>query len=471
MQRMWKNLALVVGVFVGLVASADYTFEYAPGKKCSIGGDIRLRLTRFDRNAIRPSDWGPNNGPALEYMRVRERVWGCFEMWQDVHLNLRLVNRWQRFSSAPWSPNNQAYAYDDNDGTNTWQFPDEVIFDKLNLNFQNVMDSNWSIKIGRQDIMFGNGMVWLEGTPFDQGRTIYFDGIRATYANEKDTVDLVAVRNGYKDNFLVINDRERPLRLGDLWAAGIYWTHHQSQKFNTDLYYFYVNFDGTDVPVQRAQNSYYDDTQLHVVGARVFGSPTDQVSYSLEAARQFGCIGSYSAQDATGSMVDARLSLKAAEGTRGNPVLSFEYTYWSGDDPSSNSEFEGWHPVFSEYPIWREELLPILINGNWTNLHQFRTQVGFDLSKKVHFTGAWAVLRTDYGDDTTTWTAAPAHTGSNGDGGFGHLLSAFIDYKATDALAVALEASAFRPSNYWDDGHNSTWIRLQFVYTFLVNQE
>ncbi|NOY80427.1 MAG: alginate export family protein [Kiritimatiellaeota bacterium] len=458
---------LIGGALLGLsflvaggVFAKGWTYEYSEGKECRIGADIRIRMTRFDRNAIWPGDWGVNNGPALEYLRVRERVWGCFDLWADTCLNIRLVNRWHRFGSSPNDPNNQAFAYDDGTGANTWNFPDEVIFDQLNLSFQNVLDSNWSVTLGRQDIVFGNGMVWLEGTPFDQGRTIYFDGVLAKYQQEGDTLSLALVRNGYKDNTLVINDRERNLRLGDIWAAAAYWTHEFSSKVNTDLYYFYVDINDEDPGVLPAveYNHFADENaELHIVGARVFGSPTEQIDYSIEAAQQYGNRMISTSADVTGSMVDARLALKAAEGTSMNPVLSFEYTYLSGDDPTSNREYEGWHPVFAEYPIWREELIPILNNANWTNLKQLRTQLKLDLSEKVTLTGAWAVLRADYGENGFN---APA------DDGFGQLLSAFLDVKVTDALAVAFEASAFRPGDYWADGHNSEWLRFQAVYSF-----
>ena len=473
MKRGLAALVALVMLGIGGMAWADYVFEYTEGKQCAIGADVRVRLTHFDRNAIFPEDWGANNGPALEYMRVRERIWACFDLWEGAHLKLRLVNRWHHYSSAPWDPNNQAYAYDDDQGNNTWNFPDEVIFDQLMIDMADVADlygGTLSLRIGRQDMMFGNGMIWLEGTPFDQGRTIYFDGVRATWRTEKDTVDVFAVNNGYKDNFLVINDRERPLRLGDVYAFGTYWTHSFNDKVNTDLYYFYTDIDD-DAPTTPIARNMKPDTnaEIHTAGIRVFGTPDSnkQVSYSLEYAQQWGNMGEHSAQDLTGSMVDARLALKAAEGTPMQPVLSFEYTYWSGDDPSSANEYEGWHPLFSMYPIWREELLPILLNAWWTNLHQLRTALTCKISDKVTWTGAWAVLRTEYGENA----ADPVLTSSSGNGsGFGHLLSTFIDIDVTKAFVVRLEGSWFRPSDYFNEGHGSEWLRCELVYTFGVKE-
>jgi len=471
MKRWIAGLGVLALLIAVGSAWADYVFEYAEGKECTIGADVRVRLTHFDRNILNPNDWGAANGPAVEYMRVRERIWGCFDLWPDTHLKLRLVNRWHRFSSAPWDPNNQAYRYTDDEGTNTWQFPDEVIFDQLFLDMQdvtNVGDGSLSLRIGRQDIVFGNGMVWLEGTPFDQGRTIYFDGVRTTYQTEADKLDFVLVRNGYKDNWGVIaNDRERTLRPADFWAAGAYWTHaFKDERLNSDLYYFYVdlNQDGLD-RVPRNWYSLYEDAEIHIAGVRVFGSATSQLDYSLEYARQFGNVGAHSQRDLAGQMVDARLTMKAAEGTPGNPALSVEYTYFSGDDPSDSRQYEGWYPVFNAYPIWREELIPILLNGRWTNLHQLRTALTCELSKRVRWTGVWAILRADYGENNMDpYFLDPANAG-NGDG-IGHLLTTFLDIDLTNALVVRLEGSWFRPGDYWNEGHNSEWIRCELVYTF-----
>jgi hypothetical protein len=448
---------VVFGVIVAAVTAsmclAEYKFEYTEGKECRIGGDIRVRLTHWDRDVVFPNG-GPEPGPAVEYLRVRERLYGCFELDETTELQLRLVNRWHHFSSHFFEPNNQAAPYDPVGlSGNTWNFPDEVILDRAFLDFQDVMDSDWSLRLGRQDVVLGNGLVVLEGTPYDQGRTIYFDGAVATYKTEEHTLRLMALYNNYKDTFTLINDQNRRLRRADTFVTGAYYTRPLNECHSVDLYYLYANLDDDrDTTAERGHPA-NENWELHIVGGRVFGELSPQVAYSVEAAQQ---MGEYmDAADLNGRMVDARLTLKAADGTAMDPVLGLELTYMSGDDLNSADEVEGWHPAFAEYPIWREELLPIMTNGNWTNLNQLRSELKLALSERVSFTGAGAALVADYGENNT-----------GGGDNIGYLLSAFLDVKVTDELKVALEAAEFRPGNNFADGHSCEWLRFQAVYTF-----
>ena len=156
-------------------------------------------------------------------------------------------------------------------------------------------------------------------------------------------------------------------------------------------------------------------------------------------------------------MVDARLTVKAPEWTT-KPSLMFEYTYFSGDD-SSTGDYEGWDGIFAEYPIWREELLPILNNGNWTNLHQYRAELKMQLHSRVSFTGAAAYLLAD--EPSTTMTSG----GGNGRH-FGDLYSAFLDVKVSERIKVSFEAAFFEAGNYWDTSADSEWLRMQTIFTF-----
>lgn len=458
MKRFLAGIIVLVAV-VGVV-HAGYVWEYAEGRECKVGGDVRIRLTSFDRDVNPDYDLngGASGGP-WQYMRVRERVYGCFDITEDMLIYLRLGNRWHYYSSAPWDPNN---IQDSN-----WNFPDEVYVDNLYLDIKNIADTDWSLRLGRQDVIVGNGMIILEGTPRDQGRSIYVDGAVAKYSTECDTVALLGLYNEYKDRAVFINDQNRQLRRGDTWVAGIDWTHQFSDRLNTELLYAHMDIDDdqndgeTTVSIQNAQ--------LNVVSARVYGALTDQVSYSVEAAQEFGEVGGdYGAgnvrtMDASGTMVDARLVMKAAEGTSMSPTLTLQYTSFSGDDADSNDEYEGWHPLYAEYPMFRDELVPWMLmafNGTtWTNLTQYQAKMSLNVrdaeTYPVTMTLVYAALVADYGE-----------VGSGGGSAMGQLASGYLDIGVSDSLSVALEASFFFPGNYWEDGHNSEWLRFQTVYKF-----
>ena len=473
MKRLTLVMTVFAVVFAAGIASAEYVWEYAPNRKCEFGADLRLRLSHWDRDVL-PPGLVSEPGPAVEYLRVRERMWGCFDVTENMQLMIRATNRWHHFSSHFRDDNNQTSPFNGPGGGvtgNTWAFPDEVVLDNLYLDITQFMGTNWHLRLGRQDLMLGNGMVVLEGTPYDQGRTIYFDGITATCDTEDETLRLFAFYNRYKDTFVFINDQNRRLRRGDTLVLGSYWTRRFKESLNTDLYYIYTDIDddreaSTEWEAVEYGHGFDENATLQVVGARLFGALDAQTEYSIEAAKQFGEMSD--SADFTGELVDARLNWKAADGTTWSPVVGFQYTYMSGDDTNSADEYEGWHPMFAEYPIWREELLPIKFNGHWTNLHQFRGQVVMHLRETekwpMTLTTAYAYLRTD--DADTPQNVAPGlNAGGNGDE-IGQLVSAFLDIGVSRNLSVSFEAAEFFPGDYYDDGQTAEWLRCQAVYTF-----
>ena len=464
-------------VCIGQAALADW--EYTPGKGIKIdiaegkaftaAFDVRVRLTHIDRNVIWPE--GPPvaalNGDALEWLRVRTRLSLGLDLWDGAKLNARFVNRMHNYSS---------HFIDENDnGAATWQYPDEIIVDQLKLT-TGLGIEGLSATLGRQAFILGNGMVMLEGTPYDQGRSIYFDGLSIRYKNECDALALFAFYSEAEDEFVVAGDEDRVLRRGDIFTTGIDWTHTFNNSLSSELYYIYANVDDNDTMAGMREFPSNSNAELHTVGARLFGSPHERLDYSIEVAHMFGeydespAVGSSSSYametDLDAWLVDARLTFKSPEAAL-SPIVMLQYTYFSGDDPDTD-DFEGWDGLFANYPIFREELLPILNNGNWTNLHQFRLQGTATLYsnperklfQSVRLTGTAAYLMAD--DADTAMTSG----GGTGDSHFGDLFTAFLDVKVNDYISVSLEAAAFRPGDYWTDGSESEWLRFQTIFAF-----
>lgn len=437
-----------------------------------IGADLRLRLDHYDRDALAVGDATKNaafddtpgdgrvdgSGPAIDYLRVRERVYGSFDLTRDgsTKLYLRMANRWQRYASRPG---------ENNPGTNaTWDWPDEWYFDNLYLDVKNVFDSNWSFRLGRQDflgpnaIAFGNGMVLGDGTPYDQGRSIYFDGLVAQYETESDSLKLVALFNSFKDRLPVINDRNRRLRSGDTAIVGPYWTHRFAKPFNTDLYALYVDVDDNDAAVRDRveKNHPMDENAIYaLLGARVFGDLAEPVGYSAEWAHQIG--QAHGEDEMSGDLIDARLMLRAPADTPLKPKLTFQYTSWSGEDPNSD-EVEGWNWSMGDYPIFREELWPALFN-TWTNVSQYRVQADVAFSPKWKLSGAYAMLYADHGECVTS-------PGSGQGDRYGDILSAWLTWNPHPRLGFTLEGAEFYPGDHWADGHSGEWLRFQTTVTF-----
>ncbi len=432
-----------------------------------VGADEQFRMERYSRNVyLGPDHLAADDGPAYEYLRMRDRVWGKLTLSPDVVVFGRLAHRWQYFSSRAGNNNirNQNSAR-----TTTWRFPEEVVVDNLYLNLDKIAGSNWSLRLGRFDLtegpksdpVFGNGMILRDGTPRDGGRTNYFDGALATWKGKKDTVRLTGLHSSYKDEFPVINDQSRALNRGGAWLAGGSWTHEFAKSFKTELYYFHADINDKAGEAENAR--------LEVPGIRVFGDLHPQVSYSLEYAREFGHYQGGTAggamQDAAGEMVDARLNLKAPEGTLFAPVFKLEYTQFSGNDKGTAGRYEGWHPLFADNAVlFREECYYVINKGNWTNLHQYRLACELTLRGGDAKNGdAGKVML------TPTWSSLYADRQENGTGGGGHigeLPAVYLDWQVKAWWKVSVSAAGFLPGGYYGDGHPGEWLRLEMTFTF-----
>ncbi len=417
--------------------------ELKPGETESFrwGGDLRIRATQIHRNTFSPDGVIPA-GSDVQWLRFRERLWLSYDFSQDLRFDLRLAHRWHYVNSHFLDPKNQ--------DTVTWKFPDEVIFDQLKLTWEQVADLPLTLTLGRQDVILGNGMIVLEGTAYDQGRGIYFDGVRATWMEGDDKLDLFGFYSRQTDDFWVINDRNRILRRGDTLLAGIYWTHSFDQSFNTDLYYMFNDIQD-DLVIG-------DDVRLHIFGGRLFGQPHDLLDYSAELAGQRGSLRQ-SDRDMRGYMADLRLDYRLPGELPLQPRMKAQYTFMRGDD-RERATYTGWHPVAAEYPIWREELMPIATRGNWTNLNQYRVEGILQLHDQVTLTGAWAYLRAD----TTAGYTDPF--GGQRGRTMGQLYSGFVDFTPAANWAIRLEAAALRPGDYYADDTTAHWLRLETYFRF-----
>jgi len=461
------TLGLAMGVFLtaGAIAWAGYTWEYTDGKKAEFGLDVRVRYDLYDRD-VNPT-WSPAGrevGPDFQYFRIRERVWGKLDLWEGAKLVLRLGNRWQYYTSHFLDPNNQ---HDSSavagGGSPTWEAPDEVYIDNLYVEWTSIMDSPWSVTLGRQDFMLGNGMVLLEGTPFDQGRSIYFTGASTTYQTECDTVKMFGFYDDYRDRTALIHDQKRSLRYGNTTVAGIDWTHRFTKMFNTELYYMWSDIEDDDNDGVAFANDGSLDSRIQFFGGRVFGSPTDLIDYGVEFCKQSARypLDTDSDPDPTGSMLDARLKFKTPDDTAMKPTFGLQVTQFSGDDPKSGGENEGWVGLFDTYPIYREEFLPARFGAlGWTNLTQYRADTCLQVMEKVKATVAYAYLVAEYGENSPT-------SAYNGGGNtMGELISLFVDWKAMESLVLSFEGATFIPGDYYAGGQQAEWLRLQAVWTY-----
>ncbi len=412
------------------LAQADTGFSW--------GGDARFRLTSL--NEIPLSTGGVF--PDFQFNRNRVRVWGQYDPNEDMTFRLRLVNEWRY--------------YDDSKTDSTaWDPSEETVPDHLYAEFRNLWDGKLSLRIGRQDMIYGTGKVILDGTPGDGSRTIFFDAIKASIKLDANQIDLFALYNHDHDD-LTMNDKDRSLINitpveQDEAALGIYVKNKSFEQ--VPLEYYYVH-----------KKEYIDmgiaDVDLNTAGFRVMPKFGNGLSGNLEVAHQWGDKGG---DDIGGDMVDASLSFKPAFLPSIKPSFVAGYYYLSGDDSqAAGSDNDEWHQVFARWPQISELYVYSYIGatdsiGGWTNLQT--AYVGMNM---VPFAGSSLQLR--YYD-----LKADENDGKGGGSGRdrGDLVTAMLKFKVTDNLTGHLRGEWLDPGNYHAAGiKDSTFARFNLEYKF-----
>ncbi len=453
-----KIKCLVITALVSIAAIAEQSISLTDDINLRVGAEVRTRYEGYT-NSVPTPNASKNGRHATEYQRTRTRVFGALDFSDDVTINLSLANRFHYVTTSPSKPNN--------DGSGTWEFPDEVYIDAANVVFKNILESGISLTVGRQNLGFGNGLLVAEGTPYDQGRSVYFDGITARFASDNFNSTLFVLYDRWKDGSVFINDRNRRLRSGNIFTAGLYNTYKMNEYFNFDFYYMFNDQDdvhpNTRDRIERA-HAIDASVSLHTAGLRVFGAVPSMLDYSVEAAAQFG-------RDADGShisanMADARLKYHIYDDSDLKPMLGFEFSHFSGDDDADGKN-HSWNPLLCQCPLWGEELLPIMLNGMWTNLNMIGTTLSCNPTEKCKV----SLYATDYyADERDGSIGADSNTG--GGRHVGLLAGIFVsydflkDFHFLKSLSGQAYLSHFMPSNYYDNGHDSNWFRLELTAKF-----
>jgi len=122
---------------------------------------------------------------------------------------------------------------------------DEVVID--HLWWRRVWERNgrlYTLKIGRQDVIWDDGFLILEGHPLDGSRSMYQNALRFTLRKEGRELELLGIHNPKRDPLVLAGDEERALadanesavalrvRGRDRWRLALIWK--QETDFDND---------------------------------------------------------------------------------------------------------------------------------------------------------------------------------------------------------------------------------------------
>jgi hypothetical protein len=350
---------LLVGLGIGEAAAAEKTpvSEWAgESLNLTLGGDIRIREIYFDEIPIKADPPGITRNGDNHFFRFRTRLYGQCDPSETFALRVRLVNEFR--------------AYDKPDNS-SMDFPDEAVVDTLYFDWREAMGMPLSLRVGRQDLIYGTGKLILDGTPKDGSRTIYFDAVKGTWTGiENTTVDILGIYN-QTESELAINSQDRDLtgydpayNDMDEYGGGVYVKHSGVEDVPLEAYYLHKHeTDWTDKAGERQPSRY-----VNTVGFRGVPKLSDMWEGNLEAAYQMGETGD---ADQDGFMIDAEANYHIPAMEEYKPCLGLGWYYLSGDDPNSADD-EGWNPLWARWPQYSELYVYAFDAdgaGRWSNVN------------------------------------------------------------------------------------------------------
>ncbi len=399
------------------------------------GADLRLRTEYLDDAKL------DDQAGSAEWWRQRflARLWTTVKPIDTLSFKARLV-------TEPW--------YTSRPETDDLWTRDEALIDQLFVDWKTHGPKSIQARVGRQDIVLGDGWLVRRGTPLDSSRTNFFDAIRTTVTlDEKGSdLDLIGLRNHANSSWLArpFNDADLDLAEQDVTGAILYARNRRLDETELDGYFIYKHNDKV------ASNG--SDADIYTFGVRLAGPLSPRWTYSAELAPQFG-----QKNETDISALGFRGRLAYALKDAWDNVLSLCYEYRSGDDDPDGA-FDilwgrhGGNIVNIFGPIGK-------IEGQIchpTNFHLIRLGWMAKPAKAV-------CLNCDWGPMFAEENPFAGTAGFSEDGRFrGHLVTGTAQYTINPHAKTYVMCETFFPGNYYESPQDQagTYLRWEVMLTW-----
>jgi len=302
-------------------------------------------------------DYGDGTDDQRNQIRYRTRVWGKAPLSKDIDVFVGLVQETNQIvvQRCP-------YRFD------------EVAFEHAYIDIKKLFVKGLSLRVGRQNIMKGEGFILLEGNPWDGSRSIYFNAADLAYTWKKSKIELIGISNPRTDRYLPkIHDRSRQLVEWDEQAIGTYYTDNNLKNTSVEAYYFYKKETRDRRAVTNFQ--FQPDRHVNTGGGRV----VQKMSHGWEATGEMALQWGQQRPSTSISGWGGYGYLKKSWKTTWKPSLQAGYWGMSGDDPATSNKVEGWDPLFARWPKFSELYLYSMLREKgvayWTNLGMWQTEL------------------------------------------------------------------------------------------------
>lgn len=415
-----------------------------------IGGDIRLRGENYDNvwDLGQPRLGVKDANDSWDTYRFRTRLSFDANVAEDMRGYIRLVNEY-RWGSSP-----DSIAVDASK---------DIALDNAYIEWKNVMDSNVTLKLGRQDLVYGEGFLILDGTPWDGSRTIGFDALKATINLDKTTVDVFLAK--VFENVQGLNDDET--------LYGLYVTNKTLANHTIEAYALYKNANGAYATGAPGCTKVIPPSNVITVGTRVSGKLTDALSYAGEIAGQWGDVkdAALSGATATSEQNDAAIG-GYLHGTYAFKELSLKPELTAGItylDPDWDDMYGTW-PKYSELLIYMlydgfDVMKPVNIDPSrsaWTNMYFPSIDLTVKPTDKLSATIGYKLFTAV--EERSGVQVMPG-VGTNNK--MGDLYQGLVKYQFTKNLSSHALLEYFQPGAYYPNASDSAYFsRWELMLTF-----
>ena len=348
----------------------------------------------------------------------------------------------------------------------------KVFVDNAYINVDKLFDLPVSLKVGRQNLMYGTGFVLFDGQSQFASTSIYFDGVKlSTHLGENAVIDWLYFKDQENDRWLQDFGAEED-SADDITLAGAYLTAHCPVIGGQQEIYVLNRLDeGLDTEATPG-----DEKDIWMLGIRLSDKYDCGLDYSAEIAWQDGNFEGSRDQEAYGYKLDAGFTLKDVAPI---PRLFVGYASLSGDDPQTEENerwdvFYGGWPQFGDLLAWKYVNAPpntigsmsnydprwnegstVIEEAVYSNLNIAKAGIGIKLLENLATEFSYSLLRVDEAD----YIDADGHWVENSDD-FGDFYQFKINYKYSPNLSFSVYLAMIEPGDAFvndDDAYEAFW--------------
>ncbi|MBI5643874.1 MAG: alginate export family protein [Deltaproteobacteria bacterium] len=400
-------------ILLSVFAAAITAAWVVPASAADVTLSGQYRLRGEYRNNV---DFTDNTSDSRAAWTQRVRLTTNAKATDDTSVKVTLQD------TRTWGQNGSGALLTDASSTNN-----TVDLHEAFLNINNVLGTPVTLKVGRQELAYGDERIIGSFGWSNNGRA--FDAAKIVYGTDAVNVDvfLATVDEDSVDTDATLND--------DTVLNGVYATLKQVVPNNTvDLYLIHQS-NGTALT-------------RYTLGARVKGSAAG-LDYTLELPYQFG--EESDTVDISAYAFAAKVGYNLPTPTKIR--VGAEFDYGSGDDGTDATSNDNWTDLF---PTNHAHFGYADVSGanSWSNLMAFSVNATAALNEKTSLYAAY-------------WNFTKNEVASGADDSVGSEIDVTATYKYNNAVTAEIGGSYFIPGDGLAvDGDNQSWGYLMLTANF-----